>query len=103
MRDVGVSHNKPVTETYIKHIRYDMARGYLNTQQDRLDDSLTGIIYGDIGHKQAEQFHNSVFEMHGLPPEAWTLYPVYKVLPKNQHEGHWQSTLNSAGNSADKK
>ncbi|CNL27137.1 putative serine protease [Yersinia aldovae] len=101
MRDVGVSHNKHLTETDIKHIRYDMALGYFDTQQDRLDKSPTGIIYGDIGHEQAAQFHNSVFEMHGLPPEAWTLYPVYKVLPKNQHGGHWQSTLNSAGNSAD--
>lgn len=101
MRDVGVSHNKPITETDIKHIRYDMARGYFDTQQDRLDKSPTGIIYGDIDHEQAAQFHNSVFKKHGLPPEAWTLYPVYKVLPKNQHGGHWQSTLNSAGNSAD--
>lgn len=76
MESVGGRHNKPVTETDIKHIRYGMAHGYLDTQQKRLDDSPTGIIYGDISHKQAAQFHNSVFEMHGLPAEAWTLTDV---------------------------
>lgn len=97
MESVGGRHNKPVTETDIKHIRYGMAHGYLDTQQKRLDDSPTGIIYGDISHKQAAQFHNSVFEMHGLPAEAWTLTEVFNAMTEDSRPIYWEQTLSTGG------
>ncbi|CNJ21697.1 putative serine protease [Yersinia intermedia] len=97
MESVGGRHNKHLTETDIKYIRYDMAHGYLDTQQNRLDESLTGIIYGDIGHEQAAQFHNSVFEMHGLPPEAWTLTEVFNAMTEDSRPIYWEQTLSTGG------
>lgn len=97
MESVGVRHNKHLTETDIKHIRYDMAHGYLDTQQNRLDESLTGIIYGDIGHEQAAQFHNSVFKKHGLPAEAWTLTEVFNAMTEDSQPIYWEQTLSTCG------
>ncbi|CNI10567.1 putative serine protease [Yersinia aldovae] len=97
MERVGGRHNKPLSETHIKNIGYDMAGGYLNTQQSRLDNSPTGIIYGDIDHKQAAQFHNSVFEMYGLPPEAWTLTEVFNAMTKDSRPIYWEQTLSTCG------
>ena len=97
MESVGGRHNKPLTETDIKNIRYDMAHGYLNTQQNRLYESLTGIIYGDIDHKQAAQFHDSVFEMHGLPAQAWTLTEVFNAMTKDSRPIYWEQTLSTGG------
>ncbi|WET14279.1 hypothetical protein P2W49_17445 [Yersinia intermedia] len=97
MESVGGRHNKPVTETDIKHIRYDMAHGYLDTQQKRLDDSPTGIIYGDIGHEQAAWFHNRVFGDHGLPAEAWTLTEVFNAMTEDSRPIYWEQTLSTGG------
>ncbi|HEN3633908.1 TPA: S8 family serine peptidase [Yersinia enterocolitica] len=91
------SHNQPITDSGLNNIRYDMAGGYLNTQQSRLDDSPTGIIYGDIDHKQAALFHNRVFSDHGLPSKAWTLDPVFKAIEPKSRPAYWQWVLNAAG------
>lgn len=97
MESVGGRHNKHLTETDIKNIRYDMAHDYLNTQKKRLGDSPTGIIYGDIDHKQAAQFHNSVFRKHGLPAEAWTLTEVFNAMTEDSQPIYWEQTLSTCG------
>ncbi|PNM19254.1 S8 family serine peptidase [Yersinia enterocolitica] len=97
LESVAASHNQPITEMRLKHIRYDMAHGYLNTQQKRLDDSPTGIIYGDIDHKQAGQFHNEELKRHGLPSKAWTLDPVFRAIDERSQPIYWQWVLNAAG------
>ncbi|AKP34862.1 S8 family serine peptidase [Yersinia aleksiciae] len=99
LKSVAGGHNQPITEVQLINIRYDMALGYLDMLQSRLD-SRTGTIYGDINHKQAEKFHYIVLNKYGLPPEAWTLNPVLKVMPENFREGYWQDTLNAAGKPA---
>ena len=97
LESVAASHNQPITEMRLKHIRYDMAHGYLNTQQKRLDDSPTGIIYGDIDHKQAGQFHNEELKRHGLPSKARTLDPVFRAIDERSQPIYWQWVLNAAG------
>lgn len=39
LESVAASHNQPMTASQLNNIRYDMAHGYLNTQQKRLDAS----------------------------------------------------------------
>ncbi|MCB5307989.1 S8 family serine peptidase [Yersinia massiliensis] len=97
LKNIAASHNQLVTEELINKIRFDMASEYLDLQYSRLEDS-TNSISGDINHKEAGKFHNVVFKKYDLPPEAWTLEPVLKVMPVEQREGYWQRVLNSAGN-----
>lgn len=101
MESVAVSHNKPITDVDLNDIRYDMARGYLNTQQKRLDDSPAGIIYGDINHKQAGQFHNEELKRHGLPSKAWTLDPVFRAIDEKSRPAYWEQVLKAAGKPAE--
>ncbi|CNH26698.1 putative serine protease [Yersinia thracica] len=91
------SHNQPITDSGLNNIRYDMAGGYLDMQQSRLDASHTGIIYGDIDHEQAALFHNRVFSDHELPSKAWTLDPVFKAIEPKNRPAYWQWVLNAAG------
>lgn len=98
LESVAASHNQPMTASQLNNIRYDMAHGYLNTQQKRLDASPTGIIYGDIDHKQAALFHNDVFGKHELPSKAWTLDPVFKAIEPKIRPAYWQWVLNAADN-----
>lgn len=97
LESVAASHNQPMTEAQLNNIRYDMARGYLDTQQNRLDDSPAGIIYGDINHEQAAWFHSRVFSGHGLPSTAWTLDPVFRAIDDKSRPVYWQQVLNAAG------
>ena len=94
---VADSYHQPMTDARLKAINYNMAGGYLNTQQSRLDNSPTGIIHGDIDHKQAARFHNRVFNEHGLPSKAWTLDPVFRAIDEKSRPAYWQQVLNAAG------
>lgn len=96
LESVAASHNQPITEGQLNDIRFAMAHGYLDMQQIRLDGSV-GTIYGDINHKQAALFHKIVFEKFGLPPEAWTLDPVFKAIDEKSRPVYWEQVLNAAG------
>ncbi|CNK03077.1 putative serine protease [Yersinia mollaretii] len=96
LESVAASHNQPITEGQLNDIRFAMARGYLDMQQRRLDDS-PGTIYGDINHEQAALFHNRIFNEFGLPPKAWTLTPVFKAIDEKSRPVYWEQVLNAAG------
>ncbi len=96
LESVAASHNQPINEGQLNDIRFAMAHGYLDMQQDRLDKS-GDTIYGDINHKQAALFHNRVFREFVLPPEAWTLDPVFKAIDEKSRPVYWEQVLNAAG------
>lgn len=83
-------------EFIIERIRYDMAIAYVQTLKNRFEDGKD-VIYGDINHIEAKLFHSSVFSYYNLPSDAWTLEPVFFVLPREQRESYWQRALNSVG------
>nr|WP_314264446.1 hypothetical protein [uncultured Moellerella sp.] len=60
--------------------------------------SPSGFIDSNITYKEAHAIHKTVFEDNGLPIEAWTLEPVFKVTPENEQERDWQEMLDTAGN-----
>ncbi|CNF50710.1 putative serine protease [Yersinia bercovieri] len=97
MERTAADHNKPITEVHLKNIRFDMAGGYLDTLDSRLKKSSDGILYGDINHKEAWKFHNEEFKRHGLPPETWTLDPVFNAIQETSRPTYWQHVLNAAG------
>nr|WP_261372126.1 hypothetical protein [Yersinia bercovieri] len=99
MERTAADHNKPLTEDQIKDIRFDMAGEYIDVLKNRLDIS-TGTIYGDINHREAGEFHNKVFDKHGLPPETWTLEPVFNAIQETSRPIYWQHVLNAAGKPA---
>ena len=83
-------------EFIIERIRYDMAIAYAQTLKNRFEDGKD-VIYGDINHIEAKLFHSSVFSYYNLPSDAWTLEPVFFVLPREKRESYWQRALNSVG------
>lgn len=97
LESVAESHDRPITETRLNNIRYDMARGYLAMQQSRLDENPVGIIYGDINHEQATWFHNRAFRDHRLPSKAWTLDAVLRAIDEKSRPAYWEQVLNAAG------
>ncbi len=94
----AVIYLKDVAEEYgvsidINLIPSTVLNNYIKIQQTRLDRSDNEVIYGDIDHKQAAQIHEDAFKEYGLPAKAWTLEPIFKVLPESEHEPFWQNTL----------
>ncbi|WP_265717139.1 serine protease [Providencia rustigianii] len=95
--EVIIENGHIYNEVKLEKIRFDMAYAYIHTLRNRLQNSVTEII-GDINYKEAMAFHERVFERYKLPAEAWTLQPVFNVIPdEKDREVYWQKALDAVG------
>ncbi|WP_275076560.1 serine protease [Providencia rettgeri] len=98
LEEVMIENGQEINEDKLNQIRFDMAIAYLETLRSRFKGGVTKIS-GDINHKEGMTFHERVFEQHKLPIEAWTLQPVFDVLPNEEtREVYWQKALDAVGN-----
>lgn len=97
LEEIMIEKGIVVSREKFEEIRFDMAFFYSYTLQNRFTDGVTEI-YGDINHEEVMWFHEFVFDMHKLPAEAWTLQPVFNVMPGYENkERYWQKVLNAVG------
>nr|ELR5038579.1 hypothetical protein [Providencia stuartii]ELR5081954.1 hypothetical protein [Providencia stuartii] len=78
-------------------IEFSMAVGYIDMVGKRFENIEVSAISGDINHKEASVFHKNVFNHHRLSQNAWTLAPIFSVMPDENREVFWQDTLDAAG------
>lgn len=97
LEEIMIEKGIVVSREKFEEIRFDMAFFYSYTLQNRFTDGVTEI-YGDINHEEVMWFHEFVFDMHKLPAEAWTLQPVFNVIPdEKDREVYWQNALDAVG------
>ncbi|HEQ1858761.1 TPA: serine protease [Providencia alcalifaciens] len=97
LEEVIVENGQICNETKLEKIRFDMAYAYIYEQRRRLKNGATEIT-GDINYKEAMIFHERVFKKYKLPAEAWTLQPVFNVIPdEKDREVYWQKALDAVG------
>ncbi|WP_321146914.1 serine protease, partial [Providencia alcalifaciens] len=97
LEEIMIEKGIVVSREKFEEIRFDMAFFYSYTLQNRFTDGVTEI-YGDINHEEVMWFHEFLFDMHKLPAEAWTLQPVFNVMPGYENkERYWQKVLNAVG------
>ncbi len=91
-----LENNKNIPHSTDDEIRFNMAEEYLIMLYKRFDKEGF-IVQGDINNEEAMIIHDNVFEKLGLSKEAWTLKIVLDVMPEEQRESYWQSSLNAVG------
>lgn len=95
LEEVIIENGQICNETKLEKIRFDMAYAYIYEQRSRLKNGVTEIT-GDINYKEAMAFHERVFKKYKLPAEAWTLQPVFNVIPdEKDREVYWQKALDA--------
>ena len=97
LKNKAEKYNIDINDDYIKSILKDMGDEYFNLLKNKVLNSPYGFIDSNINHKEVYAIHETVFKKHGLPIEAWTLEPVFKVTPENERERDWQDMLGAAG------
>jgi len=94
MHSVAGREGRQLSKADVESIMRTMAKHYLDDTGLRLKD---GVVDREIDHLAAAAFHSETFKGHGLPDEAWTLYPVLEVLTKQGRAAYWEKVLDAAG------
>ena len=97
MEHTAKNQNKTWTATNAQDIVGQMATGSLQTLTTIAGDS--GVVNKQIDFKQAQVFHDDVFQKSGLGKEAWTLHTPAKLLGQDGTQEYWEEVLYSAGDS----
>ncbi|WP_370389700.1 hypothetical protein [Snodgrassella alvi] len=80
MQAVAKDNKQTLTQARVDSVRRDMALGYLDILQKKLDDGEGGE---DIGYQEMYNFHAVVFKNNNLDINYWTLYAPMSIIQNN--------------------
>lgn len=80
MQAVAKDNKQVLTQARVDSVRRDMALGYLDILQKKLDK---GEGSKDISYLEMHNFHKEVFKNNNLDIEYWTLYAPMSIIQNN--------------------